>query len=235
MISRFALALTLFTLVPCLCMAEESKKDTFSSGTLVDEVVAQSEDKHLYDWRNYETEYEFSYGYMDESNNFENEVYQLGLGMPSVSGSYMRMGLRRVNVYPTPSSNLLGRTPFTQAAGRTRYEVYARYDMSILEGRSFTRLSPWISDLGHAMFFTAGLHYRHANKGWVPKKGDPPDRLPGQKAVDGLFGVELGFRWQIFLPEQFGIVFDAAHVRRTFASVDLSYWTYFSGGITWAP
>ena len=128
---------------------------------LFNDVISRSQKPHAFDWRKSSSELNLGYGYTDEANNFNNEAYDLGIGFPLGSWIF-QLDLRRINVYPTYSSNLLGRTPFTQEATVTRYEMGGTFMFSLFEGRSISRLSPAVTDLDHAFFLTAG-----------PGAGDP--------------------------------------------------------------
>ncbi len=208
--------------------------DALTAGGLVEEVVSRSDSPHAFDWRAATAEVQLGYGYVDEANNFDTETFELGAGVPTGEGSMARFGLRRTQVYSTPSSNDVGRTPFRQAAQPTRYEFFGGDGYGLLEGRSMTRLTPWIPDVAHVMLAYAGAHYSLPNKGWVPRRGDPPAVLPGQEQVKTKIALELGLRWQIYLPSSFGVYFEGLYNRPMGSAGRLRSWSYFSGGLVWA-
>ena len=206
--------------------------DVMPSSGLFSDVISRSQKPHVYDWRKASSELDLGYGYTDEANNFDNEAYDIGLGFPLGSGIF-RLDLRRINVYPTRSSNLLGRTPFTQEATVTRYEAGGTFMWSVFEGRSISRLSPAVTDLDHAFFLTAGLFYSHPNKSLMIKKSDTPAPLLGQQQVTPTLVSEIGMRWHLYLPQAFGLFF--AYTKQ-FANKghDLNSWISVSGGLLWS-
>lgn len=198
---------------------------------IVSEVISESRAPRAYDWRKNSYELQLGTGYIDEANNFENEVYEIILGIPMEGGLMTRIGLRRVIVRGTESSDNVGRTPFTQESGMTRYEILAGMGFSLLEGRNFTRFSPGLGDFENVVLASLGLHYSHPNASYIPKKNEKPRKLPGQKPINQKIVIELGIRWAIYSPKDYGIYLESVYNRPLGASGDLKSWTYFGGGI----
>lgn len=210
------------------------KDNPMSASSVADEVTSLTKDPHYFDWRRAGYELELGYDYVDEANNFNNDGGHIGLGIPVGGGFAFRFGVRRFNVYGTRSSNLVSRTPFKQPGLTNRYEFFAGGSYALLEGRSFSRLSPMVSDFSHALFIELGAHYHHPNNGWVPKRKDPPDPLPGQDPAKPKIVGELGLRWTVFFPEVFGVFFDVReHAPLAGANGGMVRWTHFSAGVIW--
>lgn len=199
---------------------------------IVADVVSEVRSPRAYDWRRNSYELQLGYGYIDEQNNFENEVFELMVGFPGSGGFMPRMGIRRVHMMGTPSSAKLARTPFKQEAGMTRYEVVGGFGMSLMEGRNFSRLSPWLGDFENVVMLWAGGHYSHPNATLTPKKNEKPKPMPGQKPVNQKFVIELGMRWSFYLPKNYGLYMEAMYQFPTSANEDLKSWNYFVGGVT---
>ena len=198
---------------------------------IVSEVISESRSPRVYDWRKNAYELQLGTGYIDEANNFETEVYEIILGVPMEGGLITRVGLRHVIVRGTESSDNVGRTPFTQESGMTRYEILAGMGFSLLEGRNFTRFSPGLGDFENVVLATLGLHYSHPNATYIPKKNEKPRKLPGQKPVNQKIVIELGMRWAIYTPKDYGLYFEAIYNRPLGATGDLTSWAYFGGGL----
>jgi hypothetical protein len=202
----------------------------YSPGILQD-VISESRSPRAYDWRKNSYELQLGYGYTDEANNFENEIYELILGLPSEGGLITRVGLRRAIVMGTNSSDKIGRTPFTQESTMTRYEIVAGLGFSLLEGRNFTRLSPSFGDFENVVMAWAGFHYSHPNASYIPKKNEKPKKMPGQNAKNFKYVIELGLRWAIYTPKDYGLYMEAMYHLPLGSSGDLKNWNYFAGGI----
>ena len=228
-----------FFLIPALLVTTAvapsafADADPLSSTGLAQDVVSHATSPHAYDWRRADAELQAGYGYIDEANNFESDVFELGAGVPAGDGSLLRLGIRRAYVRSTPSSNDIGRTPFKQKALPTRYEVYGGYAFGLLEGRSMTRFSPTLPDFEHAMFLWTGAHYSHPNAGLVPKRSAPPPTLPGQDPVNAKIVLELGLRWQIYTPQSFGVFFEAMTCR-PLGERGAHPWQYLASGVLWS-
>jgi len=205
--------------------------DPMYSPGIVQDVISESRSPRVYDWRKNSYELQLGYGYTDEANNFENEIYELILGLPSEGGLITRIGLRRAIVMGTKSSDKIGRTPFTQESSMTRYELVAGLGYSLLEGRNFTRLSPTLGDFESVVLGWLGFHYGHANASFLPKKNEVPKTLPGQRPKNYKYVVELGLRWAIYTPKDYGLYMEGMFQFPVGSSGDLKHWNYFAGGI----
>lgn len=176
-----------------------------TSAVLVDEVMSQSSGPHVFDWRKSAAEIELGYVYVDEANNFESWGAELIGSIPSDAGVTFRFGLRRFWLESTESAELIEKTPFRQKAQPTRYEIMGGLGVSLLEGRSFSRLSPWMGDLEHVLQGLVGLHYNHPNDKWIPARSDKPDARPGQEISYAKLVAEIGLRWQVYFPSSLGL------------------------------
>src|SRR5690606_12538192 len=141
---------------------------------------------------------------------YNTDGYGLLLMKPFGGGVSGGLGVRRIYVYETDSSRKIGRTPYRQQAGMTRYEYVASAAFRLLEGRSFTRFSPMLPDFKHVLHLTAAIHYSHPTRTTVPRKNDPPVPMAGQEPVNSKIVPEVGLRWQIYLPSAIGIYFEAS-------------------------
>ncbi len=204
------------------------------SASIVEEVLSQTSSPHAFDWRRSLLEIRGGYGFVHEANNFENEAFALGVSIPSLYGSSLRVNIRRVNVYSTSSSRMLGRTPFQQAAQLTRYELGIGAGYYLLEGRAFSRLSPVVADLEFTLSGVVGLHYNHENAGRLPKFGDRPKLYVGQERAYSKLTWELGLEWVVYFPSALGIMLEMQYQTAPGTDSALSDWWYFSGGMLWS-
>jgi len=236
-VSRHLFSAAVFLLVASPSWAVDPTdipESPLSSEGLVQEALSEVKNPHAFDWRKSSYELELGYDYADEKNNFENDGAHLGLAFPTSSGFLTRLALRRMLVYGSESSNKVGRTPFRQPAGVSRYELMVGGGMSLVEGRAITRLSPWLPDLEHVLHFTFGVHYSHPNKTWIPRRDDPPDTLPGQRPVNSRWVLEAGLKYQLYLPSAFGLFYEISRHFPLQPAAGQRSWTVFSGGLTWA-
>jgi hypothetical protein len=230
----FILGLSLIFLSHMAAAAEVVSLHSLSSGSLIDEVLSQSEDKNAFDWRRKSFSLELGYDYAYESNVFDNHGMHIGADIPVSGGMTWRFGLRRYVVFASEAGDNLAKTPFRQAAQPSRYELYSGISYSLLEGRSFTRLSPWIGDLDHAFFGLLGVHYTHPSKTWLPKGDTDVDPLPGQLPSYSKFNIDAGLRWEVFLPQTFSVFFEFNKTYGTGGHPNLKTWWSFSGGVACA-
>lgn len=230
------IAWILLGLVPLSLQASSASnwRSHLSSAGLLEEVISQVENPHVFDWRKASFQLELGLGYPVETNNFESRAYELALGIPLNGGMIFRTGLRRVKVSETYSSRLIGRTPFLQEAGISRYDLIAGLDYSILEGRSITRFSKWIPDLQHVLFLKAAGYYSHPNASDMIKLKDKPQAYPGQDVFRSAVNLELGLKWQLYLPQAFGFYLEASQHYPLSRGDHLHSWLYFAGGLTWS-
>ena len=209
--------------------------DILTGGVLVDEVMSQSTSPHAYDWRKAAVEAEAGVDYVDEANNFDGNGWHLGAQMPFNNGMMARLLLRRMYVHPTRAGSLLEKTPYRQSAQVTRYEVAAGGGWALLEGRSMTRLSPWLSDVEHALYLIGTFHYNEPNAATIPKTGDDTSRLPGQKKAIFNYVLELGIRMQIMVPSTLGFFLEMDRQLPIRGSAEgLSRWQHFATGALWS-
>jgi hypothetical protein len=220
-----------------MAMATESA-DTeltpLSSSSIISEVISRQSSPVSFDWRSAGFELNIGYGYIDEANNFENEVIEITPAFPSSSGITYKAIMRRVKVFATDSTNTLGRSPFVQAAGVTRYQLGAGINYSVLEGRSITLLSPSVPDFEHVLFLSGALTFNHPNDGLIPRKSEPPKILLGQRPVNSPIVYEFGLRWQIYTPKSLGFYFEMDRAIPASDTKELRGWTYFSMGVLWS-
>lgn len=207
--------------------------DPMTTSDMVPEVISRAESPHAYDWRAATFELQLGIGEVLENNNFNTAAYELAGGVP-MQGSMLRFGLRRVDVFSTPSSDDIGRTPFKQAAQSTRYELFTSYAFGLLEGRAMTRFSPLLPDVENTLFLTIGAHYSHPNASLIPRRSDTPPPLNGQEQVNANFVLELGLRYQVYLPQNFGLAIEAVENLPLGSTDALHHWAYFDGGVLWS-
>jgi hypothetical protein len=231
-LAKFAvIALTIVIEVGALASAA----DPYESDGLVQEVITEISNPVVFDFRRADWEFTLIGGYNDEANNFKNEVWGLTVGMPMQSGSVFRFGLNRVNVMTTPSSHKIGRSPFTQDATMSRYEMGLSFAFNLMEGKSVTRLSTIVPDFEHIMYVTFGGSFNHPNEGLMPKKRDYPEPLPGQRRVHSKYSYAVGLEWQIFMPQAVGLRIGADLRFLPAFDSDLLYYPFYFVGMVWAP
>ncbi len=215
----------------------ETEVEPFTVNALANEVLTETQNPHVFDWRKSNLEIEFGYDYIDEFNNFDTKGWHLGLNIPTSSGLIYQGGFRRFEIYTTDSSKLLGKTPFKQAAQPNRYELYAGFGYLLLEGIVFTRLSYWLSDFQHNLMLGGGIHFTHPNQKWIPARKDEPTALSGQDISYAQWNMEYYLRWNLYMPSSVGIFFQGG--RQFFASSGvgksaLNQWDHYTVGVLWA-
>lgn len=207
----------------------------FTAASTINEVMSQSASPHTYDWREATFELEFGADYADEANNYDTDGWHLGASLPTAGGFVVRFLIRRIYVHATHSGELIGRTPFRQAAQPTRYEYALGGGWALLEGRSMSRLSPLISDLEHVLLATFGVHYTDPNSGTIPKRGDDTGLLPGQSKSYSNLNLELGLRWNLYIPAGFGVFFEMQkNWPRSTGANGIKTWQTFTAGGLWS-
>jgi hypothetical protein len=205
-----------------------------SSTELIDEVIAETQNPRLYDWHNEQLGLEYSTFNLNEKNNFESFGYSLALRSSLSSRFFGLFGVRFVETLATPSTEMVALTPYQQAAQSSRREVFLQGALPILAGRSFTLLSPWISDWEHVLYFKLGAQYHFTGRG-IAFNQEPLPALPGQRVVNYKWVGILGLRLQFSLPKSFSLFMDMDH----FAPLkdpdaDLKQWSLLGGGIAWS-
>ncbi len=213
-----------------LLFAEVDLKKQFSSISILKDVIQKTTSKHQYDWRVDDYEIDLIYGYLDEQNNFENNISGIGFIFLNPNGFSYRIALARVNYWPTPSSNLVGRTPFKQRSGTNRYQLSFQGLLSIMEGRAITRLSPTISDIEFALFGFAGISYNHYLNRTTLAIKESIARFPGQDPMTPRFTLELGLKWNLYLPNSYGLTFEPSLGIPINSEGRLKYWMQFVVG-----
>lgn len=225
MTSKHHLSALLFLLIlsPHLNAATVS-----TSGTLVEEVLSRSEDPKAWDWRQERIQVEGGYSTIDEANSFKSDSFHLGLSRPLSRGWIIRGQVRRVSTTETASSRAISLTPFSQAAQPSRFEFLGGAGFVLLDGRSSTRLSPKITDVGHSLSLLGGLQYNYFST-------DEVEPVPGMRALYYKFVAETGLRFQIYLPEHLGVGFDWTYsIPISSRDSDLDSWQRFTGSLSWS-
>jgi hypothetical protein len=205
-----------------------------TSMALAREIISASESKLIYDWRRSRFEASLGYGYTDEANSFNAEALDLGLGIPLGNGLRVSGGLRRILVYGTPSTNLLGRTPYLQESTMTRLELYGGIGLSLLEGRAISILSTWIGDLEQSLFGVVQIHWAQEQENLNPFARQKPKQKLGQKPVSSPLAFELGLRMNVYTTFNYGLYLEWLHVRPLNSGEYLVSWNQFAGGLLWS-
>lgn len=200
-----------------------------TSGTLVEEVLSQSEDVKGYDWRRLGLQLDFNASFVYEANIFKSQSYGLG-AFHSLGGhgGLMHGAIRRTETSETVSSRQMALTIYSQAGQPSRWEFMLGAGYTLLDGRSATALSPRLTDLGHALIAMAGVHYNLFDS-------HDPAPLPGMRAVYYDVVAEAGLRLQIFLPHSLGAAVEwtlEAPLRG--GDPELNYWQRLGGSLSWS-
>jgi hypothetical protein len=204
------------------------------SAFLFEEPISESSHSHKFDWVSQGLEFEVAYAPLFEKNNFSSYMYHFGLNR-AVTGSIIgRFALRTVHVASTNSTNMLALTPFSQAAQGERTELMLGLGFPLLAGRSFSRLSPILTDLDHVFQAQAAIHYTRYPVAKDLMANDPPSPLPGQRVLAYTFAAELGLRFKIGLPRALSLFteFDI-DLPITNSDPDLPYWAVVLLGMSW--
>lgn len=219
---------------------EDEKKDEtldfspLTSMALAREIILASESKLVYDWRRSTLEATLGYGYADEANSFNAEAFDLGVGIPLGGGLRASGGLRRILVYGTPSTNLLGKTPYLQESTMTRLELYGGMGLSLLEGRSISILSTWLGDLEQALFGVVQFHISQDQENYNPLSPRKPKQKLGQKPVSAPMAFELGLRMHVYTVFDWGLYLEWLHMRPLKSGEYLTSWNQLTGGLLWS-
>lgn len=209
----------------------ESSRDLFHEGSIIDQVLMESQTPKIYDWRNSQYQLDLGIENVNEGNVFPSKGWRLGAGFSLGGGVMLRTGLKRIEVASSPPGKMLEKTPFRQYGQPNRWELYGIGSYSLLEGRTSSRLSPWISDTESVFSAEAGLHYVYPSQRWLSKRKDEKKRLEGQTLGYSLLVLNLGLRYQVFLPSGVGIYFEGMYqlpLKKIDAS--LGSWNSFSVG-----
>ena len=187
--------------------AEESV--IFNDGSLIDEVISTSQSPKIYDWRNSSWELNLGVDSVDEGTVFSSRGWHIGAGFSLGGGLQIETGLRRLYIRPSKAGNDLEKTPFRQPAQPSRYELYALFGYSLMEGRISSRLSPWLSDFEHVFSVQTGLQYVHPTTTLIPTKEGERSRVSGQSVVVSSWVILAGLRYTIYLPSGLGVFFSS--------------------------
>lgn len=226
---RFALLIFLFSL-NAFATAPDAKDSAF----LLEEPMSQSTRSHAFDWIAGGLEVEAAYGSVNEANNYLSWLYHFGVSYPVGKSILLRGAVRSVSVAGTASSENLARTPYMQAAQPERKEIMLGVGYPLLAGRSFSRLSPWLSDLDHVLFLQGGLRYAFFPTNESFLNTETPRPLPGQRVVAYTFAGEVGLRFKVGLPRSLGVFMEwTAATALKGRDADIPYWSIFMGGLTW--
>lgn len=205
-----------------------------NSQTLLNEVIAQSQSPHAFDWRSERVSLEMSKVIINERNNFLSGGFAVG-ARKTFEGRYLGIvGFRSIKTEATASSEMLAKTPFTQAAQPSRLELFAVAGLPILAGRSFSIFSDWLPDFEHVLYIKLGGHYNFFNDA-LKIKSQPSDILPGQRNIVYHEVLNAGLRLQMSLFHSASVFLDydyyypGAHYDR-----DLPEWLSLGGGFSWS-
>ncbi|MBP6218320.1 MAG: hypothetical protein KA436_07020 [Oligoflexales bacterium] len=215
-------------------LAADTVED-FSSQVLVPEIISSSKSPMVYDWRKSSFSLELGLVQFHEKNSFKGGDFDYALmGMiPTLEGQIFRFGIRRIEVLETPSTRLIGRTPFKQTASVSRYEVFGQWGFSLMEGRSISRIS-FLPSLETVLWGLVGAHLSQPSRTWVPKLKGRSEPYPGQNAVNSTFVVELAVLWQVYLPNRIGFFVEGVYNIPIRDMADLSSWSYTVIGLSYS-
>jgi hypothetical protein len=104
----------------------------------------------------------------------------------------------------------------------------------LIEGRALSRLSPLIVDVDQVVRAEASIHYSHPNSDPYPRRKKYFEPKLGQDPVNSTWVLELGVRWQLYLPESFGIYVEATEHLPLAETGDLKRWNAFIVGLLYA-
>lgn len=203
----------------------------FDEGSVLDQVIMQSQAPKIYDWRNSSYELELGIDDVNERNVLPSDGWHAGAGFSFGSGFMFRTGLRRVNVHSSTAGRLIEKTPFRQMGQPTRWEIYGLVGYSLLEGRTSSLLSPLISDVESVFSLEVGAHYVHPSSRLIPTKKGERSRVAGQKIGVSSWVIDLGVRYQFYLPSGVGVFLASSYqVPFSYLGPALGHWTAFTVG-----
>ena len=203
----------------------------FDEGSVLDQVIMSSDAPKVYDWRNADYELELGLDDVDEQNVFPSRGFHLGAGFSLGGGWQFRTGLRRIEVRSSGAGRMIEKTPFRQPGQPTRWEMYGAIGLSLLEGRTSSRFSPLFTDFESVLSAELGAHYAHPSSHYLPTKKGERDREDGQSVGVSCWVIDLGLRYEVFLPRGFGLFMTSA-MQFPVSHIDgpLAQWTAFSVG-----
>jgi hypothetical protein len=209
--------------------------ELFNEGSVLDQVIMESEAPKVFDWQNSQWELELGLDNVNERNVFPSSGWHAGAGFALGGGFMMRTGLRRVMVSSSSAGSMLEKTPFRQVGQPTRWEVYGLASYSLLEGRTSSRLSPYLSDAESVFSVEAGAHYVHPSRNLMPTKNGERSRVPGQKIGVSSWVLDLGVRYEFYVPSGVGLFLSMAYqIPRSYIGPALGHWTVISLGTVYA-
>ena len=248
---RFKKGLTIiaFFMATPLAAAEDSKQFSpgrktpplgsdraiFDEGSLLDQAIMESQAAKIYDWRNSAWLLEAGLDEINERNIFPASGWHVGAGFSLGGGFVLRSGVRRIEVSESPAGKMLEKTPFRQFAQPSRWEFYGAGSYSLLEGRTSSRLSQWISDTESVLSMEGGIHYVFPSGKWPPKRKQEKKRLEGQTIGYSLLVLDLGLRYQFFVPAGVGFFLEGL-IQIPMKEIDpsLGRWNSFSFGMVYS-
>ncbi len=208
--------------------------ESLSSAHIVQEIVSRSESPHAYDFRQATAEFMVGTVQFNEQNTYESSVFHLGVDFPTSGGHMVRLGINRVWMRSTSSSEKLGRTPFSQEALMTRYEFHFGYGYNLVEGRVISALSPMVADFETGFWAVGGLFYSHPNKPNMIERNDKPDPMPGQKRVNSSYNFNLGLLWKIYYQNGMGLYLEYGINIPRDQFDELKDWYQVAAGFLWS-
>lgn len=219
---------SLFSILLLLGSFESAYAESSTSGLLVEEVIAQSDDPKGYDWRRRSLQVEASYALVNEANVFQSRSYGLGVATSFGGAWILRGAARRAETSETPNSRQMALSIYSQAAQPSRYEFLAGVGYTLLDGRSATALSPRITDIGHSLTALLGAHYNLFDN-------QEPAPLRGMRAIRYDVVAEAGLRFEVFLPKLLVLGIEWTYsIPLASADPDLPEWQRFGATLGWA-
>ncbi len=220
---------------PRVAAAEAELAKTGGDSWLLEEPLAQSRDPHFFDWWNNRFDIEAGINAVNESNNFKSQSYNFGLMYGLTNAVALRAVYRQIQVSGSASSDVVGQTPYAQAAQSAHSELMLGVVIPLLAGRSFTRFSPWMGDLDHVLSFIAGGHYSFYPTLGHPFGGPAPDPLAGQFPITYRYAGEAGLQLKVGLPHALSAFVEFEYeIPLSARNPDLPSWTTLGGGLAWS-
>jgi hypothetical protein len=207
----------------------------FDEGSIIDQAIMEGQASKIYDWRNSAWQWEVGLDEINERNLFHASGWHVGTGFSLGGGWMLRSGIRRIEVSASPAAKMLEKTPFRQFAQPSRWEIFGSGSYSLLEGRTSSRLSQWISDTESVLSVEGGIHYVFPSRKWPPKSKQESKRLEGQSVGYSLLVLDLGLRYQFFVPAGVGFFLEGL-IQVPMKKIDpsLGMWNSFSFGMVYS-
>lgn len=206
----------------------DKNEDEISLEHLARRAIAIGSKPSIFHWRESPLLVEIEYGQKIEFNNYDSAAYGVKFRIPLDNSNFV-LGLKKITVSPTPASEGIARTPYTQPGRPTHYELQPGFDIALVEGigNQYFSIIPPMQIVVRGQLCLNYLIYPNAHKGIGTGKLmklllDPKlqekekenlrkDIPAGMELDDSRFDILFGFGIDAFTKSGLFINFDALY------------------------